>query len=126
MGGAEVVVLEKRLEFERINRLHLWAWCGEDLKAWGAKVFEPPELSFGADADFLHIGIAELQMLLLKSCLLLGIQVFFGAEFLETVPHSIVRAGGQAKSVWDVRVGLHSACVDGKWPCAPRRLRGVT
>jgi len=119
--GAEVVVLEKRLEFERINRLHLWKWCGEDLKGWGAKVLEPPELSFGADADFLHIGIAELQMLLLKPCLLLGIQVFFGAEFLESVPHSECRT-----AVWDVCIGIQSGCGAGKWPCAPERLRGVT
>mmetsp|Transcript_45184 Transcript_45184/g.104709 ORF Transcript_45184/g.104709 Transcript_45184/m.104709 type:complete len:729 (-) Transcript_45184:68-2254(-) len=79
--GAEVIVLERRTDFERINRLHLWPWCAEDLKGWGAKILEPPELSFGADADFLHIGIGELQMLLLKVALLLGVQVFFGVEF---------------------------------------------
>lgn len=123
--GAEVVVLEKRPEFERINRLHLWRWCGEDLKGWGAKVLEPPELSFGADPDFLHIGIAELQMLLLKPCLLLGIQVFFGAEFLSHEPHSYSRHG-KTTAVWDVCVKQGTACTGEKWPRAPVRIRGVT
>lgn len=86
--GAEVVVLERRLSFERINRLHLWPWTCEDLKGWGAKALEPPELSFGADPDFVHIGIGELQMLLFKCCLLLGVQVFFGAEYAGSAPVS--------------------------------------
>lgn len=86
--GAEVVVLERRTEFDRVNRVLLWGWCGEDLKSWGAKVLEPPELSFGADPDFLHIGIAELQMLLLKPCLLLGVQVFFGTEYVGSMPEA--------------------------------------
>jgi hypothetical protein len=120
--GAEVVVLEKRLDFERINRLHLWKWCGEDLKGWGAKVLEPPDLSFGADADFLHIGIAELQMLLLKPCLLLGVQVFFGTEFLSTVCDECSGTGTSA--TWHVRVSSH--CSGRNLPKAPERLTGVT
>lgn len=123
--GAEVVVLEVRESFDRINRLHLWPWCGEDLKRWGAKVLEPPELSFGADADFLHIGIAELQMLLLKSCLLFGVQVFFGAEYLGPVPHTTrtCRSAG-----WDVCVTPSTRDSTGKLlgPSSPSRLRGVT
>lgn len=123
--GAEVVVLEKRLDFERLNRLHLWDWCGKDLKSWGAKILEPPELSFGADADFLHIGIAELQMLLLKSCLLFGIQVFFGAEFLASEQHTST-IHGLTTSVWDVCVGANAASTGDKSPAVPPRLRGVT
>jgi len=103
--GAEVVVLERRTKFERINRLHLWAWCCEDLKGWGAKVLEPPELSFGSDPDFLHIGISELQMLLLKPCLLLGVQVFFGAEFRGARP--------MASGSWDVLFGSSNDAAPG-------------
>mmetsp|Transcript_22491 Transcript_22491/g.49283 ORF Transcript_22491/g.49283 Transcript_22491/m.49283 type:complete len:1072 (+) Transcript_22491:191-3406(+) len=118
--GAEVVVLEQRAQFDRINRLHLWKWVGEDLKGWGAKIFEPPELSFGADPDFLHIGISELQMLLMKSALLLGVQLFFGTEFV-----------GAERSVdglhWNVRVKATTRSQGIPGPEMPAGLlRGVT
>lgn len=99
--GAEVVVLERRSSFERINRLHLWPWTCEDLKGWGAKALEPPELSFGADPDFVHIGIGELQMLLFKCCLLLGVQVFFGAEYAGSAPVGQMHS---KRAAWQVTV----------------------
>merc|ERR1719379_2017457 len=73
--GHDVVVLEKRRSFGRINRLHLWNWCKQDLKELGAKLFDPPESSYDADPDYCHIGITELQSLLLKTGLMLGVQV---------------------------------------------------
>eukprot|EP00441_Pelagodinium_beii_P043707 CAMPEP_0197636834 /NCGR_PEP_ID=MMETSP1338-20131121/12229_1 /TAXON_ID=43686 ORGANISM="Pelagodinium beii, Strain RCC1491" /NCGR_SAMPLE_ID=MMETSP1338 /ASSEMBLY_ACC=CAM_ASM_000754 /LENGTH=758 /DNA_ID=CAMNT_0043209147 /DNA_START=22 /DNA_END=2298 /DNA_ORIENTATION=- len=81
--GMKVQVVEKRpasQAFSRINRVHLWEWCKQDLQKWGAKTFEPPGASFGSDNDFCHIGIGELQLLLLKSALLLGVSVRFAAE----------------------------------------------
>jgi len=81
--GAEVVVVEKRGEddvFCRINRVHLWEWCVMDLLAWGAKIFDPPGGTFGGDTDFCHIGIGELQLLLMKSALLLGVEFRFERE----------------------------------------------
>jgi hypothetical protein len=81
-----VTVLEKRGEFVRINRLHLWDWVKQDLIAWGAKLFSPPGGSFGADKDYCHIGISELQLLLLKCCLLLGVSVEMGVAF-QTASH---------------------------------------
>jgi len=80
---SNVTVVEKRSgteAFGRINRLHIWEWCKHDLLAWGAKVFDPPGGTFGGDNDFCHIGIAELQLLLLKSALLLGVRFRFGWE----------------------------------------------
>ncbi|CAK0899195.1 unnamed protein product, partial [Prorocentrum cordatum] len=65
----------------RDGRLHLWDWVKQDLIAWGAKLFSPPGGSFGADKDYCHIGISELQLLLLKCCLLLGVSVEMGVEF---------------------------------------------
>eukprot|EP00746_Dinoflagellata_sp_MGD_P153892 gnl/MRDRNA2_/MRDRNA2_84512_c0_seq5.p1 gnl/MRDRNA2_/MRDRNA2_84512_c0~~gnl/MRDRNA2_/MRDRNA2_84512_c0_seq5.p1 ORF type:complete len:689 (+),score=122.86 gnl/MRDRNA2_/MRDRNA2_84512_c0_seq5:89-2068(+) len=99
--GCDVIVVEKRIGFDRINRLHLWQWVSKDLQSWGAKIFEPPELAFGADPDFLHIGIHELQLLLLKPCLLLGVQVFFGTEF-----KSVREAHGAKGVSWEVDLSL--------------------
>lgn len=80
--GAHVTVVERRESFTRINQLHLWPWCGEELKALGARNLEPPGQDFGSNPDLLHIGIAELQCLLLKTALLLGTEVFVGTDFL--------------------------------------------
>jgi len=80
---ANVTVLEKRAAaeaFGRINRVHLWEWCKQDLLGWGAKIFDPPGGTFGGDNDFCHIGIGEMQLLLLKNALLLGAHVRFGTE----------------------------------------------
>lgn len=96
---ADVTVLEKRPiheAFSRINRLHLWEWCKQDLLGWGAKVFDPPGGTFGGDNDFCHIGIGELQLLLAKSALLLGIELRFGAEAVGVDSgHLVLREGAR-------------------------------
>eukprot|EP00441_Pelagodinium_beii_P037643 CAMPEP_0197630388 /NCGR_PEP_ID=MMETSP1338-20131121/7893_1 /TAXON_ID=43686 ORGANISM="Pelagodinium beii, Strain RCC1491" /NCGR_SAMPLE_ID=MMETSP1338 /ASSEMBLY_ACC=CAM_ASM_000754 /LENGTH=768 /DNA_ID=CAMNT_0043201599 /DNA_START=1 /DNA_END=2304 /DNA_ORIENTATION=+ len=79
--GARVTVLERRESFSRINQLHLWSWCGDELKALGARSLEPPGQGFGSNPDVLSIGIAELQTLLFKTALLLGVEVLMGVEF---------------------------------------------
>lgn len=79
--GAQVVVLERRESFTRLNRLHLWQWCGAELKALGARCLEPPSADFGSDPDLIHVGIAEIQLLLLKTSLLMGVQVVLGASY---------------------------------------------
>lgn len=96
--GAQVTVIEQRERFTRLNRLHLWSWCGEELKALGARVLEPPPLDFGSDPDLLHVGIAEIQTLLLKTSLLLGVQVILGASYAG-VKWASVESGG-----WQVNV----------------------
>jgi len=80
---ADVSVIEKRTlgeAFCRINRLHLWEWCKQDLLAWGAKIFDPPGGTFGGDNDFCHISIGDLQLLLFKNALLLGVRFRFEQE----------------------------------------------
>lgn len=71
----QVVVVDRRVHFSRINQLHLWAWCGEELKALGARILEPPPSNFGANPDLLHVSISDLQKLLFKVALLLGVEV---------------------------------------------------
>lgn len=86
LAGAIVNVFEKRQDFDRLNRMKLWDWVRKDLIDWGAKIcFKGgsfgPGGSFGVDPAKCHIGIFELQKLLLKCCLLLGVQVNMDAKF---------------------------------------------
>lgn len=90
---AEVTIIEKRPEeeaFIRINRVHLWEWCKQDLISWGAKVFDPPGPTFGSDGDVCHIGIGELQLLLFKSALLLGVKIRYGTEVLKVEENMLI------------------------------------
>lgn len=82
LSGHEVQVLEKRMNFSRINRLHLWDWCKHDLRELGIKHFDPPGPGFGVDPDYCHIGIGELQSTLFKVSLLLGVRFIFGHEYV--------------------------------------------
>lgn len=116
-AGHEATVLEKRASFSRINRLHLWDWCKADLVALGAKIFDPPGPSFGANGDYCHIGIGELQSMLFKLSLLLGVQFRFGGQYSGIVANADggwqVRAGGgdeeEALLPFDVLVGADGA-----------------
>ncbi|XP_072222358.1 F-actin-monooxygenase mical1 [Leuresthes tenuis] len=75
--GAQVVVLEKREEFTRNNVLHLWPFTIYDLRELGAKKFYGKFCSGSLD----HISIRQLQLMLLKVSLLLGVEVHTNVEF---------------------------------------------
>ncbi|XP_058499393.1 F-actin-monooxygenase mical1 [Solea solea] len=75
--GAQVVVLEKRESFTRNNVLHLWPFTIYDLRGLGAKKFYGKFCSGSLD----HISIRQLQLILLKVSLLLGVEVHTGVEF---------------------------------------------
>lgn len=101
--GARVTVVDRRTKFSRINQLHLWSWCGEELKALGARVLEPPPPDFGSNPDLLHVGISDLQKLLLKVALLLGVEVLLGTDFLRV-------EWDTSALCWSARLG--SACAE--------------
>uniref|UniRef100_A0A3P8RNP5 Molecule interacting with CasL protein 1 n=1 Tax=Amphiprion percula TaxID=161767 RepID=A0A3P8RNP5_AMPPE len=75
--GAQVVVLEKREDFSRNNVLHLWPFTIYDLRGLGAKKFYGKFCSGSLD----HISIRQLQLILLKVSLLLGVEVHTGVEY---------------------------------------------
>ncbi|XP_041860308.1 F-actin-monooxygenase mical1 isoform X2 [Melanotaenia boesemani] len=75
--GAQVVVLEKREDFTRNNVLHLWPFTIYDLRELGAKKFYGKFCSGSLD----HISIRQLQLMLLKASLLLGVEVHTKVEF---------------------------------------------
>ncbi|XP_034550868.1 F-actin-monooxygenase mical1 [Notolabrus celidotus] len=75
--GAQVVVLEKRDAFSRNNVLHLWPYTIYDLRGLGAKKFYGKFCTGSLD----HVSIRQLQLILLKVSLLLGVEVHTGVEF---------------------------------------------
>ncbi|XP_053318423.1 F-actin-monooxygenase MICAL3 isoform X3 [Spea bombifrons] len=75
--GARVVVLEKRDAFSRNNVLHLWPFTIHDLRGLGAKKFYGKFCAGAID----HISIRQLQLMLLKVCLILGIEIHVNVEF---------------------------------------------
>uniref|UniRef100_A0A667YIV2 Molecule interacting with CasL protein 1 n=1 Tax=Myripristis murdjan TaxID=586833 RepID=A0A667YIV2_9TELE len=75
--GAQVVVVEKRETFSRNNVLHLWPYTIYDLRGLGAKKFYGRFCTGALD----HISIRQLQLILLKVSLLLGVEVHTGVDF---------------------------------------------
>ncbi|KAM6184568.1 F-actin-monooxygenase MICAL1 [Rhynchocyon petersi] len=75
--GARVVLVEKRTKFSRHNVLHLWPFTIQDLRALGAKKFYGRFCTGSLD----HISIRQLQLLLLKVALLLGVEIHWGVTF---------------------------------------------
>ncbi|XP_029969017.1 LOW QUALITY PROTEIN: protein-methionine sulfoxide oxidase mical3b-like [Salarias fasciatus] len=79
--GARVVLVEKRDSFSRNNVLHLWPFTIHDLRGLGAKKFYGKFCAGSID----HISIRQLQLVLLKVALLLGVEVHVNVEFKRLV-----------------------------------------
>ncbi|CAF98951.1 unnamed protein product [Tetraodon nigroviridis] len=75
--GCKVVVIEKRDTFSRNNVLHLWPFTIHDLRGLGAKKFYGKFCAGSID----HISIRQLQLMLLKVCLILGVEIHVNVEF---------------------------------------------
>ncbi|XP_012924409.1 F-actin-methionine sulfoxide oxidase MICAL1 isoform X3 [Heterocephalus glaber] len=82
--GAQVVLVEKRTKFSRHNVLHLWPFTIHDLRALGAKKFYGRFCTGTLD----HISIRQLQLLLLKVALLLGVEIHWSVTFTGLQPPS--------------------------------------
>ncbi|XP_030844270.1 F-actin-monooxygenase MICAL2 isoform X3 [Strongylocentrotus purpuratus] len=84
MLGTKVVVVEKRFSFSRNNVLHLWPFLITDLRSLGAKKFFGKFCAGAID----HISIRQLQVVLLKVALIMGVEIHYGVgyEGLEVPP----------------------------------------
>ncbi|KAF5302677.1 hypothetical protein FQA39_LY10173 [Lamprigera yunnana] len=92
--GAKVVVIEKRDRMSRNNVLHLWPFVIEDLRALGAKKFFGKFCAGAID----HISIRQLQCILVKVALLLGIEIHTEVSFEKLIePNSIEKIGWRAE-----------------------------
>nr|XP_042714835.1 F-actin-monooxygenase MICAL2 isoform X19 [Chrysemys picta bellii] len=79
--GAKVVVVEKRDTFSRNNVLHLWPFTIHDLRGLGAKKFYGKFCGGSID----HISIRQLQLILFKVALMLGIEIHVNVEFAKVL-----------------------------------------
>ncbi|XP_055971805.1 F-actin-monooxygenase MICAL2-like isoform X4 [Sorex fumeus] len=79
--GAKVVVVEKRDTFSRNNVLHLWPFTIHDLRGLGAKKFYGKFCAGSID----HISIRQLQLILFKVALMLGVEIHVNVEFVKVV-----------------------------------------
>ncbi|KAG5340681.1 MICAL monooxygenase, partial [Acromyrmex heyeri] len=75
--GAKVVVVEKRDRMSRNNVLHLWPFVIQDLRGLGAKKFFGKFCAGSID----HISIRQLQCILLKVALILGVEFHESVSF---------------------------------------------
>jgi len=91
--GAKVVVVEKRDRYSRNNVLHLWPCNIVELRALGAKKFYGKFCAGSID----HISIRQLQCILLKVCLLLGVEVFEAVGFEDLIEPVDIETGWKAK-----------------------------
>ncbi|XP_040008533.1 F-actin-monooxygenase mical1 isoform X2 [Xiphias gladius] len=98
--GAHVVVLEKREAFTRNNVLHLWPFTIYDLRGLGAKKFYGKFCTGSLD----HISIRQLQLVLLKVSLLLGVEVHTGVEF-----QGLIEPSGETGWTAKLQPGSHPA-----------------
>nr|XP_031846708.1 F-actin-monooxygenase Mical isoform X3 [Nomia melanderi] len=80
--GAKVVVVEKRDRMSRNNVLHLWPFVIQDLRSLGAKKFFGKFCAGSID----HISIRQLQCILLKVALILGVEFHESVSFDSLIP----------------------------------------
>ncbi|XP_037316029.2 protein-methionine sulfoxide oxidase mical3a-like [Pungitius pungitius] len=104
--GARVVVVEKRDSFSRNNVLHLWPFTIHDLRGLGAKKFYGKFCAGSID----HISIRQLQLVLLKVALLLGVEVHVNVEFRNLLEPAEDQQG--CKLGWRMEVSPKSHAVN--------------
>lgn len=85
LGAERVVIVEKRSRFSRNNVLHLWPFVIDDLKSLGAKKFYGKFCAGSID----HISIRQLQLILLKICLMVGCDFRDSCSYLYLCPESL-------------------------------------
>ena len=86
-------MIEKRDRFSRNNVLHLWPYNIQDLRGLGAKKFYGKFCAGAID----HISIRQLQCILLKVCLVLGVEVYDSVGFESLIEPTDVETGWRAE-----------------------------
>ncbi|CEF71156.1 Protein-methionine sulfoxide oxidase MICAL2 [Strongyloides ratti] len=79
--GGHTILMEERNEFTRNNIVHLWDFVVSDLKKLGAKYIYPKF----CNGEINHIAIRRLQIILIKVCLMLGVDFYDSVWFRDIV-----------------------------------------
>mmetsp|Transcript_62803 Transcript_62803/g.141862 ORF Transcript_62803/g.141862 Transcript_62803/m.141862 type:complete len:839 (-) Transcript_62803:161-2677(-) len=102
LGGHKVTLFEKRREkrsttgemevlgfTNRINRPHMWPFVRNDLARLNGKDFMSRQACYPVftEPDTSSIGIDEIQVLLIKNALLLGVDIRLGAGYNDAKIH---------------------------------------
>ena len=100
--GFKTTIVEKRAVFSRANILMLWSHTKDDLVSLGSKYFYKEMLTHGHP---LHLGTREMQLCMLKTALLLGVEVFYETSLVgflydekEQIWNAQVKATNQNKA----------------------------
>lgn len=96
------VVVEKRDRMSRNNVLHLWPFVIEDLRALGAKKFFGKFCAGAID----HISIRQLQCILMKVALLLGVEIHTEVSF-EKLLHPPTKEESQESKSYLSKIGYN-------------------
>jgi hypothetical protein len=114
LGGHKVTIYEKRRETKtangdltalgftnRINRPHMWPFVRNDLARLNGKDFMSTQMCYPVftEPDTSSIGIDELQLLLLKNALMLGVDFRLGVGFNDA---KVVQCPKTARPRWHV------------------------
>ena len=91
--GMRVHVVEKRDIFSRVNILMLWQPTADDLIAYGARTFYSKFTNRNIGNSPLHLGTREIQLVLLKNALLLGVTFSYGTELVAVQAPALGAAG---------------------------------
>lgn len=105
--GMRVHVVEKRDSFSRVNILLLWPMTADDLMAYGARTFYP---KFSNNNAMLHLGTREIQLVLLKNALLLGVRFSYGTEMVAVQAPA---SGAASWKAWTTEAAAKDAALAG-------------
>jgi len=105
--GARTVIVERRPKFTRNNVLKLWKFLIHDLKSLGAKKF------YGkfATGTINHINIRQLQLILTKICLMLGVHVYIPCHFMG-ISEPVLQEEGSLIAGWRAKFGEENQSAD--------------
>jgi len=77
LSGMKVTIVEKRNKFSRLNVIKTWRQTVDDLISLGMKIYLPKIKTHGV----LHVGTRDMQLVLFKTALLLGVEIFTDCQF---------------------------------------------
>lgn len=132
MGGHLVTLIEKRREVRdddgnlkalgftnRINRPHMWPFVRNDLLKLNGKAFLSTKAAYPVftEPETMSIGIDELQLLLLKNCLMLGVDVRLGVGYSNSsidVDDQTCKPTWNCELVYDAKAAAKHGVEEGK------------